>query len=362
MTPSPMKLPLAAVAAASFALAAPAAAHAADTFVGITDGRDVVHFTTDTLPGVSKPVAVVGLPAGENLVALDKAPSGDLLAVGTTGKLYALDGDGGRVKGTVATLAGAIPAEAPTTLAVAADGATARVIAAGRDLTVDLASGALTRNEAAPSTALATALGKDGVLRGVNAADGTQVTLDGGGLHDLGALPVRLSGATAATTASDGTTWITTELARGAKAPEQSRFLTIDPAGVVHAKGAKLGTYLLRGLDAVAATGTVADDTAAPKVEVTIPPQTVRTALKAQGFTVRVRTSEAGQVVMSARAGGRLAMGLGFAEHAGTLDVVAHAKQSMIRAAAHGRVRIHLAIHDNSGHKTLVDRYLRLAR
>src|SRR3954469_25398924 len=175
MTPSPKTPHLVAAVVASLALAVPAAAGAADSFVGVTDGTKLVQFHSDTLPGLSTPVAIGGLPAGEQVLALDRAPSGDVLAVSTAGTLSALDADRARVTRRVASLAGPIPAEAPTTLAVAADGATARVLPPGRDVVVDLAAGAVTRNDAAPSTAIAADLLPDGTLRGVDVASGHAV-------------------------------------------------------------------------------------------------------------------------------------------------------------------------------------------
>src|SRR4051794_17906675 len=74
MTPSPKTPHLVAAVVASLALAVPAAAGAADSFVGVTDGTKLVQFHSDTLPGLSTPVAIGGLPAGEQLVALDRAP------------------------------------------------------------------------------------------------------------------------------------------------------------------------------------------------------------------------------------------------------------------------------------------------
>ena len=63
------------------ALAAPTAAQAAESFVGVTDGTKVVQFTTDTLPATSAPKALTGLAAGESLVALDRTPAGELLGL-----------------------------------------------------------------------------------------------------------------------------------------------------------------------------------------------------------------------------------------------------------------------------------------
>ena len=46
----------------------PSAAQAAEGFTGVTSGGNVVHFQTDTIPGLSpKPVKVTGLASGERI-------------------------------------------------------------------------------------------------------------------------------------------------------------------------------------------------------------------------------------------------------------------------------------------------------
>src|SRR4051794_41967289 len=104
MTPSPKTPHLVAAVVASLALAVPAAAGAADSFVGVTDGTKLVQFHSDTLPGLSTPAAIGGLPAGEQLVALDRAPRGDVLSVSTPGAPHALDAERARVPPPAASL------------------------------------------------------------------------------------------------------------------------------------------------------------------------------------------------------------------------------------------------------------------
>src|SRR4051812_46478112 len=93
MTLSP-KPHLLAAALAGLALAAPAAAQAADTFVGVTSGNQLVHFSSDTIPGLSAATSIAGLPGGERIVALDAGAPGELIAIGRSGTLYALTAGG----------------------------------------------------------------------------------------------------------------------------------------------------------------------------------------------------------------------------------------------------------------------------
>jgi hypothetical protein len=357
MTPSP-NTRLLALAAASLALAVPASAQAAESFVAVTGGDHLVGFHSDTAPGLSAPVAIRGLPAGARIAALDTRPQGGLIALTGTGTVLAVDAVRHAVTGTVATLPLSAPADAATTLTVAADGRSARAIAGGRDVTFDLASGVVTRDVPA-GAALALDAGADGVLRGLDPARGAVVSLDGAGEHDLAVLPdLKPSGPSTATTAADGATYMVTGLPRR-NAPRQSRIVRFDPATGA-ARGH--GSYFLRQLDAVAATGAVADDTRAPKVTVRIPRQSVRSALRAHGVVADVTTSEGGQTVMSARAGKAYGFGLGTVDLAGRMRVVAHLSPDRIHASAGRRMRVHLAVHDWAGNVKNVDTYVRLAR
>ena len=60
-------------------------------FVGVTDGNQLVHFSSDTIPGLSAATSIDGLPGGERIVALDAGAPGELIALGRSGTLYALD-------------------------------------------------------------------------------------------------------------------------------------------------------------------------------------------------------------------------------------------------------------------------------
>ncbi len=358
--PRSPKSPLLAAALAGLTLAAPAAAHAADAFVGVTDGNQLVHFSSDTIPGLSAAASIDGLPGGERIVALDAGAQGELIALGRSGTLYALDAAQHKVTRTAGGFGLPIPAESSATLSVAPDGKSARVIAAGRDRTVDLTTGAVIADAPAAASVVAD-LGTDGVLRGIDPTSDSIVTLDGTGEHVVATLEGHQTHSpTAVTTAPDGTLWITTALTPRPHAPRQSRLLRFDPkTGQLH----PVDSYLFEQLDALAATGTTPDDTKAPTVSVHIPRQSVRSALKRRGYIAEITTSEPGQTVMSARVGSSYrAFGFATAIHGGKLRVLASSKQARIRATAGRRVRLHIAIHDWAGNTKVLDRYFTLSR
>jgi hypothetical protein len=355
------KSPLLVAALAGLTLGAPAAAHAADAFVGVTDGNQLVHFSSDTIPGLSAATSIDGLPGGECIVALDAGAPGELIALGRSGTLYALDAAQHKVTRTAGGLGLPIPTENSATLSVAPDGKSARVIAAGHDRTVDLTTGAVTADAPAAATGVAADLGADGVLRGVDPASDSIVTLDGTGEHVVAPLAGHLThNPTAVTTAADGTLWITTGLTPRAQAPKQSRLLRFDPkTGRLH----PVDSFLFQQLDALAAVGTRPDDTKAPTVSVHIPRQSAKSALKRRGYIAEITTSEPGQTVMSARVGSSYrAFGFATAIHGGKLRVLASSKQPRIRATAGHRVRLHIAVHDWAGNTKVLDRYFTLAR
>jgi hypothetical protein len=350
---------LLAAAVASLTLAVPAAAHAADAFVAVTGGDQLVHFTSDTVPGLSSATGIDGLPGGERLIALDAGKSGELIALGRSGTLYGLDAVHHKVTRTAGGFGIPIVAGTPATLSVAPDGKSARVIAAGRDRSVDLTTGAITADAPAAANVVADT-GADGVLRGIDPATNSVVTLDASGEHAVAPLGLTTHAPDAATTAADGALWISTALAPRAGAPKQSRLLRFDPrTGQLRSQD----LYLFQQLDALAAVGTAPDDTKAPTVSVHIPKQTLATVLKHRGYIAEITTSEGGQTVMSARVGSSYrAFGFATAIHPGKIRVLASSKLTQIRKTAGHRVRLHIAVHDWSGNTKILDRYFTLPR
>jgi hypothetical protein len=359
MSRSP-KSPLLAAALAGLTLAAPAAAHAADAFVGVTGGNQLVAFSSDTIPGLSAPESIDGLPGGERIVALDAGAPGELIALGRSGTLYGLNAAEHKVTRTVGGFGLPIAPQSSATLSVTPGGKSARVIAAGRDRTVDLRTGAITADAAAAAN-VAADLGADGVLRGVDPASNSIVTVDGTGEHTVASLGgATTHSPTAVTTAADGALWITTALTPRAYGQKQSHLLRFDPkTGQLRA----VDTFLFQQLDALAAVGTTPDDTKAPAVSVHIPRQSLTSALQHHGYIAEVTTSEPGQTVMSARVGSSYrAFGFGTAIHGGKIRVLASSKLSRIRATAGHRVHLHIAVHDFAGNTKILDRFFTLAR
>jgi hypothetical protein len=232
------------------------------------------------------------------------------------------------------------------------------VIANGRDKTIDLTARTIVSDVAAPYADVAADRGANGVLRGVDPTAETLVALDGPNANVLAKLPVPTPGPTAVTTAADGASWILTGVPNRAS---QSRLLRYDPAT---GKLRQQSSYLFNRLDAIAATGTVADDKTAPRATVRVPTQSVRDALRRRGFLAIVTTNEPGQTVMSARLGTKY-RGFGFAtaiRGGHELRVIASERQSSIRKLAGKRLTLHLAIHDWAGNTKLVDRSFTLRR
>jgi hypothetical protein len=92
-----------------------------------------------------KPVKVAGLAAGERVVGLDRAPSGEVLALTSAGRIAVLDATTGKATPKLAApVTGPVDPNAALTFAVTPDGTSARIITAGRDVTVNLTTGAAT--------------------------------------------------------------------------------------------------------------------------------------------------------------------------------------------------------------------------
>ena len=338
----------------------PAAAHAADAFVGVTGGNQLVHFSSDTIPGLSAATSIDGLPGGERIVALDAGAPGELIALGRSGTLYALDAAQHKVTRTAGGFGLPIPAGKLRNAQRRAGRQSARVIAAGRDRTVDLATGAVTADVPRRGD-IAADLGTDGVLRGVDPASNSIVTLDGTGEHVVASLDGhRTHSPTAVTTAADGTLWITTGLALHPGGPKQSRLLRFDPkTGQLHA----INSYLFQQLDALAATGTDAGRHDGSEGLGPHPASEPRERAQAPRLPRRDHDQRARPDLMSARVGSSYrAFGFATAIHGGKLRVLAPSKQARIRATAGHRVRLHIAVHDWAGNTKVLDRYFTLAR
>jgi hypothetical protein len=377
----PSSRTLLATAALGAALLAPSAAHAAEGFTAVAvDGR-VAHLQSDAIPGLKPaPIKVTGLASGERIVGLDRAPSGELLALTSAGNIDALNADTGK-----ATPKFAAPVTAPVdpngalTFAVAPDGASARIITAGRDVSINLATGAVTAGSgltfaagdpnAGAQPAPALDHGRDGRLVGVAAAQGVFAAQTASGaatLSTVAKLPFPGNEPVRSTVASDGSVWTVATLGTTPNRSKQSRLVRWDPAtGRVTGQD---GTFLFVRVAALAADGQVPDDTTKPKAtfsDKVLRRKVTRGNAYCQGL--RIKVDEGGQTVASLRFRGKIAgFGLVSRDSAGSSTLQIGPRKGMgatLRraAAAHRRAIVHLTVRDWAGNKRIYDVPVRLS-
>ena len=368
-------------AALAAAVIAPSAANAAEGFTGVTAGGDVVQLHSDTGPGLTGIHAVTGLAAGERIVGLDRTPTGELLALTSAGNIASLDRDTGKATPKFpAPVTAAVDPSAALTFAVAPDGASARIITAGRDVVVNLATGAVANGpgltfaagdphagaQAAPSLDYAA----DGRLIGLDAGQGAYAVQTAAGaatLQTLAGVPFKTTEPARSTVASDGSVWTATNLSDKPDRAKQSRLVRFDPAtGQIRGQN---GTFLLDRLDAIAADGPVADDKTPPNA--TLSGKVLQRKVNKRGDAywtgLTVKTNEGGQTLASIRLNGKVAgMALATIDRAGSLKLGFGANRkygAALRrvAAAHRRVVIHVTVNDWARNKHIYDRAMRLS-
>jgi hypothetical protein len=380
MTPSRSLLTAAALGAA---LVAPSAAHAAEGFTSVTSAGQVAVFQSDSLPGVQSLVDVSGLGSGEQIVGLDRASDGALLALTSAGNVATLDPATGKATRKYDhPVTAAIDPSAVLTFAVAPDGATARIIVAGRDETVTLATGATVATSPALAFAggdvnagtdpgAAVDFGPDGRLLGLAAARGafvTETAPSAGTLSTLAALPFPATAPVRATVGSGGIVYSVSALhGAHASSPPQSRLVRFDPAtGRVTGQN---GTFLGQQMEAIASSGAVPDDTSRPTA--TLSGRTLRRHVSRGNsyYTgVALKVSEAGQTTASLRLGGKtVGFGLASTYRAGRVQlqiVPRRGTGALLRSAAahHRRALLHLTVHDWAGNQRAYDRAVTLAQ
>jgi Domain of unknown function (DUF4394) len=361
--PSPQTL---LATAALGALLVPSAAQAAEGFTAVTvDGR-VTHLQSDALPGLKPvPIKVTGLAAGERIVGLDRTPSGELLALTSAGKIDALDAATGKATAKFAAAVTApVDPNGALTFAVAPDGASARIITSGRDVSINLANGAATPGSgltfaagdphAGVQATPALDYGRDGRLIGAAAAQGVfaaQTAVGAPTVNTLAPLPFPGNEPVRSTVGSDGTVWTVARLGSGKATSQQSRLVRYDPA-TGNMKGQN-GTFLLVKVAAIASDGQVADDTTKPKATFSnkvLRRKVVRGHAYFQGL--RIKVDEGGQTIASLRYRGKVAgFGLVTRESAGSSTFQIGPRKDLgatLRkaAAAHRRAVVHLTVHD----------------
>jgi hypothetical protein len=368
-------------AALAAAAIAPSAAHAAEGFTAVTSDGLVAKFHSDSRPGLLAPQKLTGLAAGERIVGLDRAPSGELLGLTSAGRIVDVDANTGKATPKfAAAVTAAVDPNAALTFAVAPDGASARIITAGRDVSINLTTGAATNGpgltfavgdaHAGVQATAALDYAKDGSLIGIAGAQGAfaQQTAPGATtLKTLAPAPFPALEPLRATVASDGSVWVAANLSAKANRPKQSRVVRYDPAtGQITGRN---GVFFLRQLTAIADDGPIADDNNAPKA--TLTGRTLKRHVTTRGqayYTgLNVKSNEPGQVVGSVRLRGEIVgFTIGTRDTAGTfkLQFASNKKdESALRRAArnHRKVLVHLAVHDFAGNKHIYDRSLRLA-
>jgi hypothetical protein len=359
----------------------PSAAQAAEGFTGVTTDGRVVHLQSDSLPGMKpKPVKVTGLASGERIVGLDRTPSGELLALTSAGNIDSLDAATGKATARFsAPVTRAVDPNGALTFAVAPDGKTVRIITAGRDEVVDLATGAAKAGggltfaagdhhagaQAVPSFDYEA----DGRLIGLDPAQGAiaaQTAPGAATVSTLSGLAFKPLEPVRATVGSDGSVWIATSLSNDPKKQQQSRFLHYVPA-TGKLTGAS-GIYLGVKLAAVADDGQVPDDTTKPKGSIR---GTVVRRHVVRGFSyygpLGVKTNEPGQVTEELLLDGKtVASGFESTYTAGLLGVDVFprkaARAQLRRAAAAGRrAVVRVTLHDDAGNKRTYQRVVHLS-
>lgn len=264
---------LATAAVAAFA-ATPALADP-ERFVGVTVENQMVAFTSDDpAPATSVPVRGSGTI---RISALERLPSGQVLAVDANGVVY----DADVASGTLTPRAGTaeihdIAIEGRHTVTAAPDGSSLLAARTGAAEGLDLTSGAVTPAQPLryaaddPSAGRAVSplldLLPDGRLAGVDAGAGAVVaeTSPGGGLRTLAGFPVELSGPTRVTTDPAGRVgWLVT------RGPGGSRLVSINlVTGATDAPGIAIPAKI----DAITAMGTIHSSAPASPAAVPDPP------------------------------------------------------------------------------------------
>ena len=350
------------------ALVAAAPAQAAESFLGVlADGR-AVTFTNQTTNKTSSPRRIAGLEPGDRVVALTSG-----LALGRSGRLYRLRAD--------------LLRATPTRVQIPLEGANHSVIAdpelirarifsdSGQDVYVDLVAETTTpgpglRGPAGEPLRASVARLRDGRLAAivpgrpalyVETAPGTNVMnerrLD---LRDRVAFPNPVALGIAGDFAY-ALTGFPEELT-----PPQSRLLRINlTSGRVDGEG---GPYFLRQLVAIVPTGTVPDDTTAPRLRVVSAPSTVSLReLRAGTVRVRVRCSEGCYVYAGTAVGGRSNSSVSATRAtAGTLTLRLgrHTPRELrlLRIAPRKRTFLRLSVYDFANNRRVVNKRVRIVR
>lgn len=377
----PLSKALLTAAALGAVAVAPSAASAAQGLTGVTVDGHVVQLQSDSLPSLRHTSQrVTGLGTGEVIVGLDRAPSGELLALTSAGNIASVDAVTGKaVVKFPAPVTGQVDPNAALTFAVAPDGATARILSAGRDVTVDLATGKATAGSSLAFAAGDAHVGAqsapaldyeaDGRLIGVDAGQGAVAAQTAVGASTLGTvanLPFKAGEPVRSTVASDGAVWAASGLINNGKSFPQSQLLRYNPAtGKLNPTVAVLDVKLA----ALSADGPVADDTTKPRGSIRsgVLRRHVIHGYRYYGPIV-VKSNEAGQITAQLLLRGKtVASGQAARNVAGTFHVNVSARKNMnptlAKAAAdESRAVVRVTVHDWAGNKRTYQRAVHLSR
>lgn len=373
-------LPAALLAGLAATVSASPAGAATQSFAGVLEDGRLVRFTSQAPLALAAPVRPTGLQAGEQIVAL-AGHGGRLLALGSAARLYAIDPATGRAAPAAGGRALSQGLRGRRfSLAVSPDGARGRILSdVGQDVTVDLATGAespgpgLRTQDGAP-TRPAAATAADGRLVGVDLARRLLVRETAPGSSTFTASPLAfdrtelgatLGEPTGFAMGADGRAFLLSALLDRGR-DRQSQLLRVDLASAA-VRPTATGTFLRRVVT-VGALGMVAEDTAAPRTRITVPrAMSVRRIIAGGTLPVALRLSEAAQVTVSLRVGGRR-VGFGFASRdlpgrIGRMDLFLGARdRRVLRGAVGRRVGIVLTTNDFKRNGGSVVRRSRLTR
>ena len=322
------------VIAAALTLAAPASAHSAESFYGVTEAGRLVRLHSDSPGAIRSARPITGMSESEHLVGIDRSPAnGQLYGVGTASYLYRVDGRGTATRVSPG-LFDVFVQGSSYGLAFEPGGARLRLVSnAEQNMRIDASSGRVvdgtpgSRSGVSGDQNLRYAPGDSGAgedpnvgaaayvggrLYGIDAVRDTLVRSDApseGRLRTVGGLGVNAADPVGLTVGSDGRAWA----AFRREGRREVELWRIDLAVGRATRGAKLPRIgsrpLGRGRDPIVgltAAGRVADDRTAPRLRILsgrrIP---VRRLMRGRGHALRVRCSEACLVTLRVYSGRR---------------------------------------------------------
>jgi len=366
-------------------LALPAPALAAEGFVGVLENGRLVRFDTQQTFSLSRPVTIRGMLPGERIVALAETPR-RLVGVGTSARLYSINPTTGRSRPIGPPFPEGLRGSR-FSLAVAPEGVRGRLISdVGQDLMVNLVTGqthpgpGLKRADTGAPLRPAVDATEFGLLVGAQLGPLTLFRETAFGASTMTAHPVerretdpRLSEPIGFQLGTDGNGYVLAVLADRQRV-RQSVLLPIDPATGKPLSASRRPPlrFLPRRLTTFASIGRVREDHTPTEAQVRLPRSVTTRALFAGRLPLQVRASEACQVTVSLRIGGRrIGFGFGTRDTPGTIHFlnrsmanfsVAARDRAYVRRYVGQRIRVVLGFNDFKGNRRSVVRSTRLIR